>query len=80
MATPEGCPCDAVKELKILVDKHNEQLSQGNTNFALIQQDLGYIKAQLDGKKKFNAGIVSSVIQTLCALLLAFIAAKMGLA
>ena len=80
MATPEGCPCEAVKELKALADRHERQLNEGNVQFALIQQDLGWIKARLDEKKKFGAGILSGVLQAVCALLLAFIAARLGLA
>lgn len=80
MATPEGCPCDAVREIKELVERHERQLNEGNVQFALIQQDLGWIKARIDKKDKFNSNIVASVIQTICALLMAYIAAKVGLA
>lgn len=80
MATPDGCPCDAVREIKELVERHERQLNEGTTQFALIQQDMGWIKARLDKKDRFNSGIVSSIIQTVCALLMAYIAAKVGLA
>ena len=77
--TPMECPCDAVKELKDLVERHERQLNDGNVQFALIQQDLGWIKARLDEKKKFNSGILSAIIQGACAILMAYVAAKIGL-
>lgn len=79
MSTPEGCPCEAVKELKVLVERHEEKLNEGNVNFALIKQDLDYIKGRLDEKKKFGNGIAASIISTIAALILGFIAAKMGM-
>ena len=79
MATPEGCPCETVKELKNAVEKHENQLNKGETNFALIQQDLGYIKARLDEKKKFNSQTAASIIQAVCSLLIAAVAAKLGI-
>lgn len=86
MAIPEGCPCDAVIELKennkelqrILAD-HEKQLSNGNTNFALIKQDLEYIKGNLDSKKKFNTGIINTVVNTIITILLGYIAIRLGL-
>ena len=79
MATPEGCPCETVKELKSAVEKHENQLNKGETNFALIQQDLGYIKARLDEKKKFNSQTAANIIQMICSLAVAAAAAKLGL-
>lgn len=79
MSTPEGCPCDAVSRIERLVEKHERQLSEGTTQFALIQQDMGYIKARLDERKKFNAQTVSAIVQAVSALLVGVIAAKLGL-
>ena len=75
----EGCPCETVRELRSTVEKHENQLNKGETNFALIQQDLGYIKARLDEKRKFNAQTASCIIQAVCSLLIAAIAAKLGI-
>ena len=80
MSMPEGCPCSAVEKLEELVQEHDKQLNQGQVQFALIQQNLEYIKSRLDEKKRFNSGIVSSIIQAACAILMAYIAAKIGLA
>lgn len=86
MAIPEGCPCDAVAELKEtarelqrLVADHDRQLASGNTSFALIQKDLDYIKAKLDDKKKFNTGVLNAIINAAVAILLGYVALKLGL-
>lgn len=79
MAIPEGCPCDAVAELKRLVSGHDRQLANGNTSFALIQKDLDYIKAKLDDKKKFNTGVLNAIINAAVAILLGYVALKLGL-
>lgn len=83
MSTPEGCPCEAVKELKVLVERHEEKLNEGNINFALIKQDLDYIKGRLDEKKRFGSGIAASIIAAAVSgvimLILGFVAAKIGM-
>ena len=83
MSMPEGCPCEAVKEIKILVERHERQLNEGNVNFALIKQDLDYIKGRLDEKKKFNSGIAASIIAgivcSVAAIIIGFLAAKIGM-
>lgn len=87
MSTPENCPCDAVtelkdtvRELKAITCEHERKLADGNTNFALIKQDLEYIKGNLDGKKKFNVGILSSILQIILTIILGFLAVKLGIA
>ena len=87
MGTPENCPCDAVEELRKLVAKHDEKLnehakrlSDGATDFATIKLDLDYIKNKLDNKTKFNTGVLSSILQSACTILMAFVAAKVGIA
>ncbi len=79
MATPENCPCDAVREIKELVSQHDRQLNQGNVQFAIIQQKLEYIIDRVDEKKKFNMQTVSAVIQAILTLVVTLIIAKMGL-
>lgn len=79
MGMPEGCPCEAVRRIEELVERHERQLNEGTTQFALIQQDMGYIKAQLDNRKRFNTQTVSSIVQAVCTLLVALIAARLGL-
>lgn len=86
MSTPESCPCDAVielkdtvRELKKISCEHERKLAEGSTNFALIKQDLEYIKGNLDGKKKFNVGVLSSIVQIVMTIVLGAIAVKMGI-
>lgn len=78
MSTPETCPCDAVRDLKVIVERHDRLLNEQTTQNALIQQDLGYIKAKLDKKERFNTQTLSSIVQAVCSILLAFVAAKIG--
>ena len=77
--TPEGCPCDAVKKLELILDRHETQLAKGNTDFAVIRTDLNYIKAKLDEKSRCNTQTISAVVQAVCTLLVALIAARLGL-
>lgn len=83
MSTPEGCPCEAVREIKDLVMRHERQLNEGDKNFALIKQDLDYIKGRLDEKKRFGSGIAASIIAAAVSgvlmLILGFVAAKIGM-
>lgn len=73
-----NCPCEYVKQLQAEVKSHTSQLAQGNTNFALIQQDLGYIKAKLDKRDKFNSGIVTTIINAILTVIIGYMAVKLG--
>ena len=79
MAIPEGCPCEAVKKLETVIDRHEAQLAKGDTDFAVIRPDLNYIKAKLDERSRCNTQTVSAVVQAVCTLLVAVIAARLGL-
>lgn len=59
--------------------KIRNELAEGSTAFATIRQDLQYIKDRLDKKSKFNSATISSIIQAVCTLLVAIIAARLGL-
>ena len=59
--------------------KIRKELADGATSFATIKQDLNYIKEKLDKKSRFNSAAVTSVIQAVCAVLVAYMAAKLGL-
>lgn len=78
-ASREACPCDAVRELKQIVDRHEHALAHGATSFALIKQDLEHIRKTLDKKDRFNINVLSSVVNILLTLLLGFLAARLGL-
>lgn len=69
----------SVKECNACRDKIQRELSAGSTNFAEIQKDLQYIKDRLDKKSKFSSATISSIIQAVCTLLVAIIAARLGL-
>ena len=73
------CPCDAVKKLETAVARHEEKLQQGSTDFAVIRTDLNYIKSKLDERSRFNAQTLASAVQAVCTLLVALIAARLGL-
>ena len=74
----DNCPCDAVKELKVIVERHDRQLNSDHTQFAEIQKDIHYIKEALDKKGRMNMATFSSIVQAVCTLLVGLIAAKMG--
>ena len=81
------CACDVGKNnmeriirLEERADKIDARLTKGEVNFAIIQQDLGYIKAKLDKKEKFSAQTAASIVQIICSIVLAYVAAKIGLA
>ncbi len=74
----EGCPCEAVKELKTIVERHDRQLNRDHTEFAEIQKDLQYIKERLDAKNRLNTSTLTAVFQAVCTLLVTIIAARLG--
>lgn len=67
------------KECGVCRDRIQKELSAGSTNFAEIQKDLQYIKDRLDKKSKLNMATVTAVIQAVCTVLVAFVAARLGL-
>ena len=75
----DTCPCEAVRELKKIVERHERELALGTTSFALIKQDLEHIKTALEKKDRFNTGILSNIINIILSILLGFIAVKLGL-
>lgn len=74
----ENCPCEAVRELKEIVARHDRQLCRDYTEFAEIQKDLQYIKENLDKKSKLGMTTVAAVIQTVCTLILTVLMSRMG--
>lgn len=75
----DTCPCEAVRELKKIVERHERELALGTTSFALIKQDLEHIKTALEKKDRFNTGILSNIVNIILSILLGFIAVKLGL-
>lgn len=79
MGTPEGCPCDAVKELKTIVMRHDEQLNEGNVNFALLMRDVAEIKENTKEHRKNWTDIVMYVVRYAVVGVLGYLAAKGGI-
>lgn len=79
----ENCPCEAVRDLKKIVERHEQQLNTGATSFALIKQDLEHIKGTIEQavekKSRFNANIATTAINVIISILLSWIAIKLGL-
>ena len=75
----ESCPCEAVRELKTIVERHERELAVGSTSFALIKQDLEHIKAALEKKDRFNTGILSNIANIVLSILLGWLAVKLGI-
>ena len=71
--------CDALTELKKQVARHEKQINEKDVGFALIKQDLEYIKASLDKKSRFNAAAVTMVVQAVCTLIMTAVAGYLGL-
>lgn len=76
----DSCPCEAVRELKKIVERHEQSLNSGTTSFALIKQDLEHIKTALEKKDRFGTGILANITNIILTLLLGWIAVKIGLA
>ena len=79
MNPTENCPCEAVRKIEAVLDRHEAQLARGQTDFAVIRTDLNYIKSKLDERSRFNTQTVSAIVQAVCTLLVALIAARLGL-
>lgn len=79
----ESCPCEAVRELKKIVERHEQQLNTGATSFALIKQDLDHIKGTIEQavekKSRFNANIATTAINVVLTILLTWLAVKLGI-
>lgn len=75
----DSCPCEAVRELKKIVERHEQSLNTGSTSFALIKQDLEHIKTALEKKDRFNSGLLSNIANIILTILLGYLAVRMGL-
>lgn len=62
MGTPENCPCDAVKELKEIVARHDGAINESVTSRALINQKLDMILESNTKKKNNNSDIWKGAI------------------
>ncbi len=68
-----------VKECNECRGRIHRELSRGSTSFAEIHKDLQYIKDRLDKKSRFNLNTASGIIQAVCTLIVALIAARLGI-
>lgn len=79
MYDENNCPCEAVKQLQVLVNAHEKRLAEGNTNFALIRQDLQFIREKMEKKEKFNGNVFLYIIQAIITLIMGYVAIKPGI-
>lgn len=62
MSTPESCPCDAVREIKEVVMRHDAAINESVTSRALINQKLDMILDSSAKKKSNNSDIWKGAI------------------
>ncbi len=62
MTENRDCPCDAVKELKAIVDRHEHQLAKGSVQFAVINTKLNIVLGVLATVGAAVCGIVVKLI------------------
>ena len=97
MAERDTCPCAAVEQLKELVEKHDERiarheerLAKGDTDFALIHQDMtrmdesirentAVMKTLAEKSGKRWDSLVDRAIGVIITVVLAYIAVQLGL-
>ena len=75
MATPDGCPCDAVKELKEIVARHDAAIYESVTSRALINQKLDLLIETVNERKKNKNSIGTGVAVAVASSAVSFIAA-----
>lgn len=57
--TENNCPCDAVKKLQEIVDRHEKDLAKGSVQFAVINTKLNIV-----------IGIIATIGVALCSIVL----------
>lgn len=77
MSTPENCPCDAVKELKEIVARHDGAINESVTSRALINQKLDMILESSAKKKNNNSDIWKGAIIALISFLISYVGANL---
>ena len=75
----EGCPCDSVEELKKTVRRHEQLIHDTETMQIRMEGKLDSILEKMEKHSRLSWQTVSSVIQAVCTLLVALIAADIGL-
>lgn len=80
------CNCEGLGELRSRVDRLEEKFdTQAHDNLEMkicmnsIQKDLEYIKETISKKSKFNGNIVNTIINTTIAIIMGYLAFKVGL-
>ena len=56
------CPCEAVKSLQKIVEKHEAQLNEGRTNFATINTKLNFVIGIMSAVGVAILGVVVKMI------------------
>ena len=62
MENTRECPCEAVKELKSIVERHDQQLKDGSVQFAVINTKLNIV-----------LGVMAAVGVALCGVIVKMI-------
>ena len=70
MATPDSCPCDAVKELKEIVARHDGAINESVTSRALINQKLDMLLDSTSKKKNNTSDIWKGAVIAFITLLI----------
>lgn len=62
MNDKSDCPCEAVRELKKIVEQHDRRLDDGNVQFAVISTKLNIIMAAMSAVGVALAGSIVALI------------------
>lgn len=62
MISETQCPCEAVRDLKKIVKRHEEQLNHGSTNFAVINTKLNIVLSVLAAVGTAMCGVIVKMI------------------
>lgn len=62
MPEKNDCPCEAVRELKKIVEQHDKRLDDGNVQFAVISTKLNIIMAVVGAVGVALAGSIVALI------------------
>lgn len=62
MSDKNDCPCEAVKRLEAIVERHDKRLDDGNVQFAVISTKLNIIMAVMSAVGVALAGAIVALV------------------
>ena len=62
MENTRECPCEAVKELKSIVERHEQQLAKGSVQFAVINTKLNIVLVVMAAVGVALCGVIVKMI------------------